>query len=283
MILPSQSIQELSSSPTGGKDLVCPFDTDNLRGSSYDLTVGDEYYIGGAADSATLVTQKLKPAQTFTIAPHAVCFVLAAEKIHLPDDVTAKVSLRMPHIYSGMILSSQPPFDPGYFGRVIVMLHNLSSTPLHLKAGVRLATIEFMRVESKPTLPKRQGSVTSIQDQLPKPLVSSLVDIANTSTSALDKVNWLSSQMLVFAALIVAVLAVPGFFSFNSLQDRLADEKDQIKDLQQSLEAFRKRQDESARLIEALRGQVTALTKQDGAQRVLAPKPGAASAPRGSR
>lgn len=260
MILPSQEIERLSKTPTPG--LIHPFNEVNLRASSYDLTVGEEYYIGQDGASSTLTTQRLNPRQSFTIPPHAVCFILAAETIDLPADVTAKVSLRMTHIYAGMVLTSQPPFDPSYQGRVVVMLHNLSSAPFHLKCGERVATIEFVRLEQKPLKSKVHRSVTTLEEQLPKPFVSSLTEIANISMSSHKKVNWLSAQMLTFAALIVAVLAVPSFFSYSSLLDRLGEQKEQLKEMSQTLVSYKLELEQNRKTTAELEKRLSAVVQK---------------------
>lgn len=278
MILPSQEIERLSKSPTPG--LIHPFHEPNLRASSYDLTAGEEYYIGKNGSSSTLSTEHLKPRQSFTIPPHAVCFILAAETIHLPADVTAKVSLRMTHIYAGMVLTSQPPFDPRYHGRVVVMLHNLSSVPFHLKCGERVATIEFVRLEAEPLKFQAHRSVTTLEEQLPKPFVSSLTEIASLSKSAHDKVISLSLQMLSFAGLIVAVLAVPGFISYGGLLDRLGDQKDQVKELSQTLEGYKRDQEQNKKSIVELEKQLAAMAQKASATVANVPSPQSAAGSR---
>lgn len=252
MILPSQEIKSLSTVPLVRDRLIHTFDDDNLRASSYDLTVGEEYYIGQECLSSTVSTQRLKPRQSFTIPPHAVCFILAAEVIHLPVNVTAKVSLRMTHIYAGMVLTSQPPFDPGYRGGVVVMLHNLSSAPFHIKAGDRVATIEFMRIHANPEKTKPHRSVKTLEEQLPAPFVSSLTEIATRTTATFDRVTWLSGQMLAFAALIVAVLAVPSFFSYTSLSERLNEQKEKLKEANSALDDYKREHEKSRRALEEL-------------------------------
>jgi len=257
MILPSQEIESLSNP---SDNLITPFKNENLRGSSYDLTVGDEYYIGQSEDVLSLETQPLKKDQTFTIPPHAVCFILTAEKINLPQDITAKVSLRMTHIYDGMVLTSQPPFDPGYSGKVIVMLHNLSSTPVHLKSGERVATIEFSKLLNAPLQLKTHRSVNSLSEQLKKPLVSSLSDIAKSSKAAQEKVIWLSSQMLTFIGLIVAVLAIPGFFSYNGLVDRLGEQKEKLEKLNTTVEEYKNELQKNKEEFEKLKSLIVSKT-----------------------
>lgn len=268
MILNDRQISMLS---TGGSSLVAPFNAANLRLSSYDLTVGEEYYIGQSDPSLIFETKKLRPSQSITIPPHAVCFILTAEDIRLPNDITAKVSLRMTHIYAGMVLTSQPPFDPSYSGKVVVMLHNLSSAPYHLKAGERVATIEFTKLTAPATGIRAHRSVSSLEAQLSKPLVSSLTEIANTSKSVQDKITWLSSQMLVFAALVVAVLAVPGFFSYSNLLDRLSEQSTQIKDMNKTLEDYKQKFADSSAVAIDLKNQLVLLQLENSPPRKDSP------------
>lgn len=268
MILNDEKIEELS---TGGASLVAPFNTANLRLSSYDLTVGDEYYIGQSGASQIFETEKLRQSQSITIPPHAVCFILTAEDINLPSNITAKVSLRMTHIYAGMVLTSQPPFDPNYNGKVIVMLHNLSSAPYHLKSGERVATIEFTTLTAPAKRTRAHRSVVSLEAQLSRPLVSSLTEIANTSKSVQDKITWLSSQMLVFAALVVAVLAVPGFFSYSNLLDRISEQSTQIKEMNKALEDYKQKFADSSAVTTELKRQLALLPPENLLQGVPSP------------
>ena len=237
MLVPSQDIEALCRPGPG--QLIDPFDDKNLRGSSYDLTIGEEYYVGQDFSGTKLKTEKLEPTQAFWIPPHAVCFILSAEWLELPKEISAKVSLRMSYIYAGLVLTSQPPFDPGYKGRAIVMLHNLSSEPVSMRRGDRVATIEFMKLSSATTLNKVHRSVETIGGQLRRPLTSSLSDIADRSTAAHNQVQFLTGQMLIFAALIVAVLAVPGFFSFTSMLDRVNEQKTELSEQKKQLQEYK--------------------------------------------
>ena len=237
MLVPSQDID--TQCQPGTPQWIRPYIKDNLRGSSYDLTIGDEFYVGQDFSGTKLSTEKLETAQAFWIPPHAVCFILSAEILELPNDISAKISLRMSYIYAGLVLTSQPPFDPGYKGRAIVMLHNLSSEPVSMRRGARVATIEFVKLTSETTMSKVHREVKSIAEQLERPLTSSLSDIASRSTAAQNQVQFLTGQMLMFAALIVAVLAVPSFFSFTSMLERLNEQKSEVSEQKKQLQEYK--------------------------------------------
>lgn len=273
MTFTNDQIDSLSKGP---EQLIAPYNEANTRAGSYDLTIGDEYYIGSSQDESVLDTRGLSEGQSFAIPPHAVCFILLTEAIKLPPDVTAKISLRMTHIYSGLVLTSQPPFDPGYSGNVIVMVHNFSASPVYLKHGERLATIEFTKLATSPKKVKPHRSVTTLKGQLTKPLVSSLSEIASMSKAAQDRVNWLSTQMLIFAALIVAVLAVPGFFSYSGLVDRVNEQREEIRDLKTSIDQYKNQNQKNIEEIADLKNlftkySVTPLSEQSNSKPIKPP------------
>lgn len=234
MILNDQEIKTLSA---GVPPLVSPFQESGLRLSSYDLTVGDEYYDGPKDKTNTVTTEHLRPGQAFTIPPHGVCFILAAEHIALPADITARVSLRMTLIYRGLVMTAQPPFDPGYDGKVIVMIHNLSTQPHHLQRGQRIATIEFARVSPPPPAgnPAPHRNVVDLLGQISAPVSSSLVDIAKSADSAKKLVRNFAFQAIGFASLLVAAVAIPGIITSSIFFDRLADQKVRIDDLNKTI------------------------------------------------
>ncbi|WP_084210033.1 dCTP deaminase [Ralstonia sp. A12] len=238
MILSNSEIQGLIGQQ---RPLIAPFISANVRLSSYDLTIGGEYYISTNGKSSAIVTQQLLQNQSFTIPPHGICFILSEEDISLPNDITAKISLRMSLVYKGLVLTAQPPFDPGYSGKAVVMIHNLSSDAHHLKRGDRVATIEFIKVmnPSVPGSPATHRSVTNVLGQLTTPVKSSLSEISAQAVSAQKRVLWLSSQVIIFAALVVAILAVPGFYSYSTFADRLSDQKAKIDDLSKQVDSQR--------------------------------------------
>jgi deoxycytidine triphosphate deaminase len=244
MILSRVQIAGLCLPNQNSAPLVTDFNDENLRGSSYDLTVGDEYYIGKQSSANALHTERLKTAQTFSIPPHAVCFILATESINLPSDITAKVSLRMTHIYAGLVLAAQPPLDPNYEGKVILLLHNLSSEAVHVKNGERIATIEFMRVENpvantSATSSPQQRKVKDLESQLTKPIISSLSKVSHQAKSAVRQVKLLASSFVTIIAILFALVAIPSLGQFSSLSEKLKDQDVKLEGLTKQLDMYK--------------------------------------------
>lgn len=239
MILADHEIRVLST--TKENSLVSPFEEDNLRKSSYDLTVGDEYYIGDYEGQGPIKTTKLRRGQTFFIPPHAVAFVICEERIYLKENLSAKVSLRMAHIYKGAILTTQPPFDPGYLGKVILLVHNLSSEAIYFQRGERIATMEFYKLNSNPKSKKAQSSVVSIEKQLSRPLYSSLDSISKTSKESLEKIKVFIrgsytfgiaalGVLITFIGVMVALMGIPAWKSTYSIEDDLKKQSVLLKE-----------------------------------------------------
>ncbi|MGP4959075.1 hypothetical protein, partial [Pseudomonas helleri] len=117
--------------------------------------------------------------------------------------------------------------------------YNLSSAPFHLKRGERVATIEFSKLTTKTTIKKLHRAVKGLEEQLPKPVISSLIEISSISKATQANVHWLSGQMIMFAALVVAVLAVPGFFSYSNLISQINAQGEQLKASERLLENYK--------------------------------------------
>lgn len=111
-----------------------------IKGASYDLLLGDEYYYAGKI-------KKLSDANPFlTIEPYDYAIVSCREIACMPRDVIAKFGLTVGLFCQGIILSNGPQIDPGFRGTLFCLLFNTSNRAVHLKRGKHYATIEFNKL-----------------------------------------------------------------------------------------------------------------------------------------
>ncbi len=111
-----------------------------VKGASYDLLLGDEYYYAGKI-------KKLSDAEPFlTIEPYDYAIVSCKEIACMPRDIIAKFGLTVNLFCQGIILSNGPQIDPGFRGTLFCLLFNTSNRPVHLKRGKHYATIEFNKL-----------------------------------------------------------------------------------------------------------------------------------------
>lgn len=138
-------------------------DTKEIRGASYDLRLGDEYYYSGEI-------RKLSEDKPFlTIEPYDYAIVSCQETANIPRDIIAKFGLSVGLFCQGIILSNGPQIDPGFRGTLFCLLFNTSNRAVHIKRGQHYATIEFTKLlePAAPYVGKYQGQ-KSIIDYIPE-------------------------------------------------------------------------------------------------------------------
>lgn len=134
-----------------------------VKGASYDLRLGDEYYYDGKI-------QELSDKKPFlTIEPYDYAIVSCIETAWMPRDIIAKFGLTVGLFCQGVILSNGPQIDPGFRGTLFCLLFNTSNRAVHLKRGKHYATIEFNKLigYAEPYEGKYQGK-THIIDYIPE-------------------------------------------------------------------------------------------------------------------
>ncbi len=132
--------QELIKSMIDCGVLLRGTDPKMIKGASYDLRLGDEYYYSGEI-------RRLSEEKPFlTIEPYDYAIVSCKETACIPRDVIAKFGLTVGLFCQGIILSNGPQIDPGFRGTLFCLLFNTSNRAVHLKRGKHHATIEFNKL-----------------------------------------------------------------------------------------------------------------------------------------
>lgn len=233
MILSGKEIERLCIQ----QHLISPFNENNLRNSSYDLTVGEEIYCGARDDIPTISTTWLAPYESFKIPAYGFAYILCNENIKLNYCITARVSLRMSLIYKGLVLTVQPPFDPNYNGKVIVLLHNMSTEPIFLKRGERIVTIEFSYVCGATRSNKSeifdQPSVISLQEKITTDMKSGLNSLITKDQKNNQRYQilviglWAAVGVLATVSLCMAPLSA--YYIEKKLEAKYAFEVESLK------------------------------------------------------
>lgn len=112
----------------------------NIKGASYDLRLGDEYYYGGEIKKIEEENFRL------TIEPYDYAIVSSKEEICLPKDVVAHFGLTVGLFCQGIILSNGQQVDPGFRGTLFCLLFNTSNRSVTIKRNEHYATIEFEKM-----------------------------------------------------------------------------------------------------------------------------------------
>ncbi len=108
--------------------------------------------------------------EQYTIAPHQWELIDTGIELRLPPGLQAKILSRsgLAVKHGIFVLNSPGTIDPGYQGRIKVILINMSDKPFVVELYNRIAQIEFVPVTStefKVTLKESTEKSTSLQSE----------------------------------------------------------------------------------------------------------------------
>lgn len=148
MVLTKKEILErVNISAKHEYQFIDPVNISNIQSASYDLTLGDEYYICSEKEIPDI--KRLAPGEDLVVPPRATFFVISKEKLCIPRDICANVSLAFGLIKKGIVFAVQPPIDPGYHGAIIALMHNMSDEEIVLKHGRHILNVVYHKLISE--------------------------------------------------------------------------------------------------------------------------------------
>lgn len=128
--------------------MVCPFEPDPNRGklksASYEADfLGDLHLVKA---NETYEIQTIKVGDIYELPRNSIAFLFLETTFRLPDYIAARFNLRISLIHAGLLLGTGPLIDPGFAGRLLIPLHNLTSDPYPIKGGEGVIWIEFTKL-----------------------------------------------------------------------------------------------------------------------------------------
>ena len=170
-----------------------------IEGAAYELRLGREAYVSGAKGKAIL-----NPGDMVAIAPGQTALLLTDEKLKIPKNVVAFISLKTSVKLPGLINVSGFHVDPGFEGRLVFTVYNAGTETYAFTRGQHMFLIWFADLsdpEEKEHAGKRQR-----QSTIPAEDISRLTS-AGASPARLDeRVRRLEIPEKVYAALLLGLL-----------------------------------------------------------------------------
>ncbi len=164
--------------------MIWPFKPANLKPAGYELSIGDEYVLGGER-------KQLSKDGEIRIKPFNVVVVKTAETINLPRYLIARWNIRVKWAYEGLLWVGGPQVDPGWVGNLFCPLYNLSNKEVVLRIDDPIALMDFVT-----TTPFRQGKSVAytrppkrvlLEEYRAAELNSGLYELAETKLSAYER------------------------------------------------------------------------------------------------
>lgn len=125
---------------------IDPFSEDSVEPATYDFRVGDKAVISTAGKVFDLKSNRI-----MVIEPGALAILESLEAVRLSERIVGRLGPKTFLLRHGIFVSVGPQIDPGFEGRLIVNLINLSPRPFSLKYETPFLTVEFHLLVSAPT------------------------------------------------------------------------------------------------------------------------------------
>ncbi len=125
-----------------------PFEHDQIEAASYDLRIGPQ---GATTSGKKLVN--LEEQGFIVLKPGDFGLLITLEELQLSPQHVARFGLRSKFARKGIIATTGPQIDPGFSGRLIVGVTNLTPKDVTFSYGDDFLTVEFHRLKRPTTHP----------------------------------------------------------------------------------------------------------------------------------
>jgi deoxycytidine triphosphate deaminase len=164
--------------------MIEPFVEANLKPAGYELTVGDEFILGGERKA-------LGKDGEIRIPPFNVVVIKTGETINLPRYLIARWNVRVKWAYEGLLWVGAAQVDPGWVGHLFCPIYNLSNKEVILRASDPIALMDFVSTTPfKPNASKayaRPPKRVLLREYNAADLRSALFELADVKLAAFDR------------------------------------------------------------------------------------------------
>lgn len=167
--------------------LITEYDAKRIDHASYRLCVGPEVYVsptGEPDDPRNKPKTLLNQGQGFTIPAGQFGFVLTEERVTVPKNALAFISIRAGYKFRGLVNVSGFHVDPNYEGRLIFSVFNAGPGPVHLSRGEPCFLIWYADLDQPSDVEKKLGF-----DSIPSELTGPIAGGVQSFAGLLSKIN----------------------------------------------------------------------------------------------
>jgi len=178
-----------------GTDVITPFEKQHVKNGAYELTLGDEVF---QTDTKPRSIKKLNPSEKIYIEPGQFALLLTEEKVKIPLDKIAFISIKAGIKFKGLVNVSGFHVDPGFEGKLLFSVYNAGPSTIVLNRGEKCFPIWFAEItetddyrgdhEKQLSIPNRPVEALS-QGELASPNVLSkrIDDNQNVLNAKIDE------------------------------------------------------------------------------------------------
>lgn len=157
--------------------LISTFDPKNLKSASYELPFEGTVYHWEPEGILARLTKKeveLTNDVQFNIRPNSIVYVCPKPKFCIPNYLALRFNLTITRVHQGLLLGTGPLVDPGFEGRLLIPLHNLTNQDIVIQPDEGFIWIEVTKLSPFPppnaahsfpyqSFPERKRNRTALQ------------------------------------------------------------------------------------------------------------------------
>ena len=125
--------------------LMWPFDERCLKGATYEVGIGGNAYSWDQNKKKRIVSVASKGKNGIVLEANSITFVETDVEFRLPQYIAIRFNLHIKLVHRGLLLGTGPIVDPGFRGRLLIPLHNLTNTSYTIAEGEKIIWIEFTK------------------------------------------------------------------------------------------------------------------------------------------
>lgn len=210
--------------------MIFPFCSSRLKTSSYEGRIGQRiFFFDHQGQRQELATSNLSN-NFLCIKANSILFVESDITFYLPLYIGVRFNLQIIHVHRGLLLGTGPLVDPGFSGKILIPLHNLTSADHYISTQEGLIWVEFTKTTYKhendpdrrvkfPTYKKdkdseywlnkaARNSMTKTSVPIETSIPKAITDAQDSAKIAIDtkkfvsRVGWLAIAGLLFATFV---------------------------------------------------------------------------------
>ena len=152
------------------------FDDGRLKTASYGMRFLGELHSWDTNNDGTLkpCRMKIRCGDAVKLPGNSITYLSMKEELLLPEYIAARFNLHIRHVHKGILLGTGPMVDPGFFGSLLIPLHNLTNNDYEIDSGEGIIWVEFTKLNGHDFWKSKKGERPS--DLKPFPNVKYIKD-----------------------------------------------------------------------------------------------------------
>jgi dCTP deaminase len=201
---------ELLRERNESEGLITPFHPEDVKHGAYQLRLGTEYYL---TSDDPQHKRTLQVGEQIAIPPGQFALLLTGERVKVPLDSLAFISIRARYKLRGLVNVSGFHVDPGYEGRLKFGVYNAGSSQVVIDSGSPVFSIWFCKFIS-PTTDEYNGhwkgtDQISAEDIMKlQGRVSSPGQLRTEVDAIKEEINTLRGNFKLVAAVLGSIVAL---------------------------------------------------------------------------